>query len=119
MRSSLLKVIVFIMQLAEAVISPKDDLAREMKEDKRKIRQKLDDLERQELEETAPVSEVADDGTLPMPEGEEEGEPAEDLEEVEESRIKKLRKKGKTEESKYTRTIFVSTSLFLSHGFEV
>ena len=53
----------------------------------------MDESERAELEETG---EVADDGTLPMPEGEEEeGEPSE------ESRIKKLRKKSeKVEESK-------------------
>lgn len=85
-------------ELAQEVISPKDDLARELKEAKKKSKAKVDESVRQELEETA-VSEVADDGTLPMPEGEEEAEgvPGEPVspkeEEEEESPIKKLRKK--------------------------
>ena len=70
---------------------------------------------RQEMEESR-VTEVADDGTLPMPEGEEEvreeavvtfreseppGSPKE-LEEGEESEVKRLRKKKeKVEESMY------------------
>lgn len=91
--------------MAQEVISPKDDLARELKEAKRKSKAKVDESVRQELEETA-VSEVADDGTLPMPEGEEEGEgePVSPKEEgEEESRIKKLRKKTEpVEESRLT-----------------
>ncbi|XP_052775366.1 coiled-coil and C2 domain-containing protein 2A-like isoform X2 [Mya arenaria] len=81
-------------ELADSVISPKDDLARQLKEAKRKSKAAVDESERQELEETAgAVSEVADDGTLPMPEGE-EGEP---VTSEEESRIRKLKKK--TEET--------------------
>lgn len=94
----------FIVQLAEQVISPKDDLARQLKEAKRRSKQKVDDHERQELEESAPISEVADDGTLPMPEEEmgepSEAKPEEGEEEVEESKLKRLKKKDKTEESK-------------------
>ena len=97
-------------QLADQVISPKDDLARQLKEAKRKSKQKVDDLERQELEETMPESEVAEDGTLPMSEVAEDGtlpmpddetvEPAEKEEPTEESRISRLKRKDKTEESK-------------------
>ena len=91
-------------QLAHDLISPKDDIARQLKEAKKKSKQKIDESVRQEEEEEAGTLEVADDGTLPMPEGEEEegrepGTPAES--EEEESKIKKLRKKKeKVEESK-------------------
>ena len=97
------------MQLAKDLISPKDDLARELKEAKKKSRQKVDESILQEQEETL---EVADDGTLPMPDEEEEGVPQEQTEEPEEeSRIKKLKKKDRTEESR--------KNGFLSHFFSL
>ena len=105
--------ILSVFQLAKDLISPKDDLARELKEDKKRIKAKLDETSRLEEEETRRSLEVADDGTLPMPEEEEpvtgapeEGEPGEEpvspkSEGDEESPIKKLRrKKEKVEESK-------------------
>ncbi|XP_052236209.1 coiled-coil and C2 domain-containing protein 2A-like isoform X5 [Dreissena polymorpha] len=84
-------------ELADEVISPKDDLARQLKEAKRKSRQKIEDAEREEMEESAPMSVVSDDGTLPMPE-EEEREPA--PEEAEGEEVRRLRKKKEeTEET--------------------
>lgn len=90
------------------VISPKDDLATEMKTIKKKSREKIEEAERQEEEEA--TMEVADDGTVPMPpdtldgqgtetvvtfrEPEEEAEP----EEVEEDPVKRLKKKKIEEE---------------------
>ncbi|KAL4236189.1 Coiled-coil and C2 domain-containing protein 2A [Mactra antiquata] len=81
-------------ELAQEVISPKDDLARQMKEAKRKSKAKVEESERQEMDETTALSEVAEDGTLPMPEGEEEVPVSpKEGEETEESKIKKLRRK--------------------------
>ena len=73
-----------------------------MKEAKKKSKAKVDESVRQELEDTA-VSEVADDGTLPMPEEEEETVVTEEpvspkSEEEGESRIKKLRRKSEQKE---------------------
>ena len=99
----------FSLKLAADLISPKDDLSRELKDAKKRSKQKVDESVRAEMEESR-VTEVADDGTLPMPEGEEEegvvplGEEAsgsrKEGEEAEESEVKRLRKKKeKVEES--------------------
>ena len=63
-----------IFQLSK-VKSPKDDLAKELRTVKKKSRTKIDETLRQEEEEQAAL-EVADDGTLPMPD-EEAIEPSE------------------------------------------
>ena len=83
---------------------------------------------RQEMEESQ-VTEVADDGTLPMPEGEEEvkeeavvtfresepGSPKEE-EEGEESEVKRLRrKKEKVEESKPLKNFILSQAVNSMH----
>ena len=111
-----------LLQLAQDLISPKDDLGRELKDVKKKSKQKVEESLQQEMEESR-VTEVADDGTLPMPEGEEEvkeeavvtfresepGSPKE--EEGEESEVKRLRrKKEKVEESMYLIILVVSLS---------
>ena len=110
-----------LLQLAQDLISPKDDLGRELKDVKKKSKQKVEESLQQEMEESR-VTEVADDGTLPMPEGEEEvkeeavvtfresepGSPKEE-EEGEESEVKRLRrKKEKVEESMYLIILVVS-----------
>ncbi|KAK3580952.1 hypothetical protein CHS0354_006977 [Potamilus streckersoni] len=88
-------------ELDDELISPKDDLARELQSLKKKSKEKVEETFRRESEEEGEgeeeeevtVPEVADDGTLPMPEEEvaETAKPVEGEEEV--SRIKKLRKK--------------------------
>ncbi|XP_069126927.1 coiled-coil and C2 domain-containing protein 2A-like isoform X2 [Argopecten irradians] len=104
------------------VVSPKDDVAKELRNIKKKSKEKVEETIRQEQEESAAeettvlqtATEVGEDGTLPMPEGEETGEgiPTLEGEEIptlpegeedeEESKVKKLKKKKKTEESEIT-----------------